>query len=533
MVTLSDNTLISRTRAPGAGTQLEVTSPGGEGFRGQEAQRAIERTLGLSLEDFRSTSWLAQGEAAAIVRGDPATRTAMVSRWLGIEALERSLVIARRRIATATNEITGTRAKLEAWRERKSKTGIEDPRVFGELVRAAEASLVEWGELLALANQEAAGSRLQEERIKIRRERDELLTALARQDPDELLCEKLAASRARDAAHERLQTAKTRLVNRAAVASGTFGGRCPVAGIPCPATQEINGLARASRDAADEAEAAEEHWRVAGEGFQAASRVLVEAERRVASRGALEERARVLQERLDGLVGPESPGVSSGLVLEAVAEQRDRAARELEGLRWGARELETADREIEGLLGVERLHGAVLETAREGAALLARAPRRIAERVLGVVAESANRVLREAGVELSLEVSWERASREPADTCEACGAAFPRSARIKACESCREPRGTRKIRRLDVELSARSGAAEDLAGLALSLAAGSWLRGERGSAFGVLLGDELSAQLDVSHRRAMSARLARDAPGAPGSSRRSWSRTTARAWRRV
>ena len=510
-VTLSDNTLISRYRKPGAGTQIEVTLGTGLNYRGAEAQKVLEHHLGLGLEDFRTTSWLAQGEAAAIVRGDPATRTAMVSRWLGIERLEWALAGARKRVNGVGAEVEKSRGRLVVQRERLARTRLEHPLEAVATLKSAEESLAEWEELLVLANEEEAGKRLAAERAKVEAEvsrlADELASAVATAWGEDESQNVLTSAKAnRDGARERYQAARVKRANRISVASGTFNGRCPVAGIDCPAKEQINAL---GEEADEEAERAEQEYQAAHTAAAAAEAALRLVEQGTAERRAMQTRLDALQERLDAMTPVGGPAPSSGLVLGAVRAQRDAVAAEIAGLRRDIRECEEASAEIETLAVTERSHLAGLATAREGAALLARAPRRLAERVLGLVARDANRILAEAGVELSLAIQWEREGRDPADACEACGAAFPRSAKVKACESCQEPRGLKRVRRLDVELSARSGAAEDLAGLALSLSAGSWLRGERGSSFGLLLGDELSAQLDKSHRRMMSAHLPR------------------------
>jgi hypothetical protein len=112
-----------------------------------------------------------------------------------------------------------------------------------------------------------------------------------------------------------------------------------------------------------------------------------------------------------------------------------------------------------------------------------------------------------AGVDLSLSCSWEREGKGIADECSACGAAFPASAKVKKCSSCGTPRGPKVVQQFDVELSARSGAAEDLAGLALSLSAGRFLHGERGSSWSSVFVDEATAHLDKAHRRAFAQHL--------------------------
>ncbi len=59
-----------------------------------------------------------------------------------------------------------------------------------------------------------------------------------------------------------------------------------------------------------------------------------------------------------------------------------------------------------------------------------------------------------------------------------------------------------------IELTQRSGAAEDLAGLAVQIAASAWLRESRGSAWRSIAIDEPFGSLDSCHSRALGAHLA-------------------------
>jgi DNA repair exonuclease SbcCD ATPase subunit len=511
VVALSDGTIVQRYRQPGAGTQLTVSFLGrDQTFRGPAAQVELERHLGLSLEDFRTTSWLAQGQASAIVRGDPATRTAMVARWLGIERLEGALRIARTRSGAEEKKAQGLRARIAAQEERlaRAKDGLGPCN--GELdhavkLRELEEKLAEWDELLALANEEEAGKRLAVEREKVEAELvgvEVILDGLPAVAQNVLS----AAKKNRDLLFATFQAAKTKRDARQTVARGTFDGKCPVAGIACPATQMINDLGGTAKRGAEEAsrEALACHT-----AFQESERTLRDLEGAGQERSRVEARLQGLQDRLASMGGTLGALGGSGLVLGAVRAQRDAVLAEVQGVRFHIREVEAAWAELEQLRREAREVAGTLGTAREGSALLVKAPRKLAEGALAVIAREANDILAQAGVDLTLGVSWERATKDPAEQCDACGAAFPRSARVKACESCQEPRGVKRTRRLDVELSARSGAAEDLAGLALSLAAGTWLRGERGSAFGVALLDEVGSQLDKSHRRMMAQHLPR------------------------
>jgi DNA repair exonuclease SbcCD ATPase subunit len=255
-VTLSDDTLVSRYRKPGAGTQLEVTiGSTGKSYQGDEAQRALENLIGLSLEDFRTTSWLAQGEASAIVRGDPAARTAMVSRWLGLEKVERALQLARQRAQAAEQALENVRAKARTLSDRATQLAEAEPP-FGMLT-VHEGRLLEWEQLLELATEEEAGRRLAEEREKISQECCRLRDELGDDGRQDLSQNVLTSREARDAARSRLQAAAVKRANRSSVASGAFNGRCPVAGIACPAKDQINDLGDAARE---EAEAAEQAW---------------------------------------------------------------------------------------------------------------------------------------------------------------------------------------------------------------------------------------------------------------------------------
>jgi hypothetical protein len=117
-------------------------------------------------------------------------------------------------------------------------------------------------------------------------------------------------------------------------------------------------------------------------------------------------------------------------------------------------------------------------------------------------------MLRECGIDLSVEVLWSREGEGLAKTCDGCGAPFSTSQRVKSCERCGAVRGPLLVNRLEIQLSDRSGAAEDLVGASLQLAASTWLREERAAAWSVALLDEPTSQMDASNRRAFMTHLA-------------------------
>lgn len=135
------------------------------------------------------------------------------------------------------------------------------------------------------------------------------------------------------------------------------------------------------------------------------------------------------------------------------------------------------------------------------------AQRKIAEEVLGHIENEANAMLADAAIPLTVHVQWSREGQGLARACEACGASFPASAKIKACTRCNAPRGPQMQNKLDFVLSDQSGAAEDLAGIAVQLAASAWLREDRKSDWEPIVIDEAFGQLDAANRRSLAQHL--------------------------
>ena len=72
----------------------------------------------------------------------------------------------------------------------------------------------------------------------------------------------------------------------------------------------------------------------------------------------------------------------------------------------------------------------------------------------------------------------------------------------------RAERGPNVAAKLVIDLSNRSGAAEDLAGMAVGLAASQWLRSKRASAWSAAYIDEPFGALDAHNKRALSNHVA-------------------------
>jgi DNA repair exonuclease SbcCD ATPase subunit len=507
-IAMSTGLCIRRERRPGKGTQVSCFE-GEKVFKGDEAQKKIDALIGLGEEDFGTTSYFAQGETAGMVRADPAVRTATVARWLKLEPLERCVADVRKQGDTANRQLDGIRAEIASWKKRTEEAVLSSGVKREEMQEAfevADARVLDWNDLIARASEEEANARLREERSKILEEGKALLALHRAEDGEVLAADLQKAADAKEKASIVQAEAKARAATRRSVARGTFDGRCPVAGIECPATDVINHLGAAADVQASAAQLAFEEARKA---YMFADEVWREANEAMLTRRARAERLRTLQERVKSLVPAEGLSVSSGVALGAARRERDAAAGRAMSLKRAIDEVGCAAEKIEALEVGGKEHAVQATACREASLIFVAAKRRLAEGVLGEVARRANAMLRDAGVELSLEMSWEREGKGLADDCLGCGSAFPVSARAKVCGHCGAARGAKRIQRLDVELSARSGAAEDLAGLALSLSAGAWLRGERGSPWSATFLDEPGAQLDRRHRRAMSQHLPR------------------------
>lgn len=499
---LSNGFPVRRWREPGAGTQLQVMWDGERVFKGDEAQRKIDEVVGLGLEDFRTTSYFAQGETAGMVRSDPAARTATVTRWLKLEPLEQCAKIVREGWTSADREAAITKTKLDAAIRMGGGASVDELRAQ---LPPLEKLVGEWEEFVTLANEAASYARLDEERKKIIAEGKALRAVHDAEDGEAIKAEYDAAVKACEDARAEHATLAQVERNRRSVATGTFTGECPISGSECPVKDEINARGRESEGLA---QVAAVDAREALRALCALNAVRSTSEQKVRIRQARVTQLKGLQERVKALAPAKRSTVGAIGSLEATRAERDRVVGLVMELRRKIRDVEESTKQVEALLVLERQHLEMMTACREAAAIFGRggAQRRLAEGVLGEVARRANAMLADAGVELTLDVSWEREGKGVADECRSCGAAFPASTKVKTC-ACGEARGPKMVQRLDVELSARSGAAEDLAGLALSLSAGAWLRGDRGSPWSVVCADEPWAQLDKAHRRAASAHV--------------------------
>jgi len=526
-VTLSDGTLVRRERRRGSATRLLVQNPkADESAHGDDAQRVLVERVGLTREDFDATCWMAQKQLARLVTARPAERFEVVSGWVGLGPLQRCEDRARAKLAAASTAMTLLDAQATAAEsvlvDECGRLGLPAgsgaDAVVGSLeaLVAVQAALAgEAGGKVQAATATLTRAHLAARRAQAAAETDAVAADLTRMRTEfEALPPVVpgAASALADA-RAAMQAAGGEAKQKGALARGEFDGRCPVGNITCPATDALNAQRRENATAHKRALA------LYDDKCQAESAARLEADSARAAderRTALLAKREVLRGRLAVLRAEQAEQAEDA---PSVGEaERALGAATLDHSNATYRASATRD----ALTRVEQARARIaatrdaVVTAREDAAVLRAAVRlfgrqgaqqRIAEAALADIESGANALLREASIDLSVTVRWAREGQGLATSCDSCGAAHPASQRVKRCERCGAERGPKLVERLDVDLSDRSGAAEDLAGAALQLAASSWLRAERGVQWGTAFIDEPFGALDEANRKAFAAHL--------------------------
>jgi recombinational DNA repair ATPase RecF len=523
-----DGTFVARDRDVKRSTsKLKVVVLDGKGgeleLAGDGAQETLHQRMGITKKDLKATCFVRQKQMAKLVTEDPAEVSSVINGWLDMarvekaaDALARSAAEVERRLEDAAAKLASSKSTMAGMLP-EAELRAEEQRLLAVLEeqQAAAAVNARYAERRLVREREHAAWRAARESIQRR--------ALARADLDaaETTLREFVATaldqehvRRREAGLEECvrEEAETRAAEQRArpMAAGAFDGVCPVAGIDCPAKAQINSMRAEGRARLDTARAAagtaQEAVRLARAALapcQAAARRRAELEAAVAARRGVLNRQ---PEQADP--GPEPEALPAyecvaadpASVTTQLAEVKARLIR-LEEVRDAITE---RAEQVELLRDEAEAHRlAVQVLGRKGA------QRVIAQRACVVLEHGANERLARAGVDLRVTLAWGRETQQLEQQCAACGLAYPKSARVKKCERCGAERGLKSDEKFHVNLSARSGAADDLAGLALQLTAASWLRSSRGSPWSVLVLDEPLASLDAYNRKMLVASLAK------------------------
>lgn len=523
-----DSAMASRSRKRGQATRLVYVDAKGGNASGEEAQRIVLERVGLDADDYRNTAAVLQKQAHRFVTARPEDRMRIVGGWLRLDRLEACAAEARRRAGDLAHRRSQLEGQLRAAEDAiKAALGEHaDAQALAAEAAAVEQEIIAARAELAVVREKLIGveaAKLDVERAaelavvteqgkRLKAQRDAL-------DPGALGKEVDRATAASKKAAAALAEARREHEQRRKLAGGQFDGQCPVAGIACPATAEINGRRAENEqrlaDSADTLRDREEEARGADRAASAVTTRLRDAYGLDVRLETLRDQAKRLKASLVNaprMAGDALEGVDALRTSESALQDRLGAlARRHGALLRAAEEHERATTAVREVGGKLEGTGGELATLRAAAAVFGRngAQRRVAEDALQIIEAGANELLADAGVDLRVAVRWSREGNSPAKACEECGSAFPASVKVKACERCGATRGAHQIQKLDVELSDRSGALDDLGGFSLQLGAWRWLRAARGSAWGVLVVDELTASLDKNHRRAFARNLPR------------------------
>lgn len=545
MLWLSDGSLVERRRKRGQATQVQFSTPprtpadAAKVAHQAAANAAIEAHVGLSEADYAVVGHVRQKEVDLLVKAKPAARLEMFTSWMPELALLREAEDWTRRAlqGRADQERDARRSALAAEEQvaalvREWAPGVESDAVL-EVSRAlaviddtegklGEASSVARGRAERLKGDaaslrawaaDASNARLGEE---AERELAQAEARLRGRDQAGVRARTEAARLAAGEAHAAFRRAEEDLGTKRRLAAGAFDGRCPLVPMQCPVTAEINGQRDRNAGLLPEAEAARTAASEAHSAAQSAHSAASLEER--ALQGELDQVGGLRQDVARYAPGRERIARDGAPPPEGqVAQEAQRAwdeALEADRKVQRARQARAALAQAGELRARAREQAEAVATAarllREALGVVGRmgAQRAIAERELRVVEAGANAVLASCGIELRVALRWgrESPSGELAASCDACGA--PCSGKARGCPRCGAERGPKVDPKVELELSDRSGAADDLGGLAVRIAAGAWLRDRRGSAWRSIVVDEPFGALDASNRRALASHLA-------------------------
>lgn len=516
LLELDDGHVVERSKRAGKSGQLEV-SRGGSTLRQAEAQALLDGLVGMSVRDLQATLFAMQREAGFLVRSRGSELDEVFAEWLGLEKMDRAEARLEKAASGEASAREGLDRSLEGLRVQESETiaqagsreaMVRDREEVGRL--AEEIAGLEARLRVALAARADAArlaqvDRIQQEGAELRARYDSMDHAARRRNL--AIAEDLSQVARVNANH--VDKDRRHLTE---LAKGKFDGTCPVARFECPVSDRIRK--DKERFLALEQEAI---------ALVAEKQVILEKEHhhlcitqaQVQEADRLAERLQTMRdqaEKIHASVGDLQEEPEDVAALEAqIAERRALAQAARDSATRHQVHAEQADRAsaqvrlLEPRIEAARARESVLSAA---AMVVRRSRREILRSALIEIQDGANADLADLGVDLGVELRWEREGKDPARCCEFCGLAFPPSARVKACP-CGAARGFQKVQRVEVRMTARSGGAEDLAGLVLQLAAGRWLLSERGAGWDVAWLDEAISALDPAHRRMVAQHLPR------------------------
>lgn len=542
-----DDFTIERSRARGKRTSLLFVSDA-KPYEDDDAQAEIAKRIGLTWDDFLNTHFFKQKKMSRFVTARPADRQAIVTDWLQLNPLEEAIKHSQDSLRDAIERQVQENTAIEQLRERERMLIPPALRVVNaqqvapaavvqlydsdaaalavkmkdaELERsAAQATADTWRSYYA--SKKVVDEVIAKNAVIDAKEKERAALVLASQSELPLIKQQIAqlnfTPAKLEAAVKAEHAATVEQRRLAVIAQGKFDGACPVsAGFECPATAEINSRREPNRKAAEAAaQKAEELARDTAilrgtkKEHEIHERSLEQATRNIESASFTRSALPDAPVRPFG-DEPDMSKLAEEISLEGAKQMEASNKRTL--LLQQKQQYEQVQLELKRSLVNLAEAVAIVDVARASTAILKQAHKQISETEMLKIEAMANESLLEAGIDLSLRLAWGRETQGLATACEICGNPYPSSTKVRSCTKCGQPRGPKIQEKLNLELSDRSGAAEDTAGIMLQDAAKKWLRTARSSSFDIDYIDEPFGALDPVLSRALASFIARRAEG--------------------
>ena len=524
LLELEDGRTIVRSRVRGQPTQVRFGGPDkGKGAAQEDASIAVLEHLGFEADDFPNIAYFEQKQMARLVLTEPEKRMEIVRGWLGLGKCEE----AEEKVGSIAAESAAELEKMRAQRDALAGSMGEPPPAFDYAAAVTRRQAVrdelreldaEWKRGHELAEKARAYQKILADYAALVTEGKALAAEVAKLAP--LADIELAMTTAEARWEEKRSAygaAGRDVAAKRRVSLGQFDGRCPVASIACPATEQINtdrtASAKAFREANTEQERLGREMGQSEADKREAKLAWVEASSSHQRLEQLREKAlRAEVEVKEARAWLKSYEPASGedeleARRSALHEEQDKLSTELTYATTASeirQKQEAKLTELGSAIDREQRDFAIASRARS---VFRATQRRLAERALERINGQASAMLAEGNIPLAVELRWEREGKDPAKQCEDCGAAFPKSARVKLCSRCGATRGLQVVQKLEFLPSDRSGAADDIAGVVLQLAAGAWFLRSRQSPWATAMLDEPLGSCDRTNRRALSMQL--------------------------
>lgn len=515
VLVLENDAEIERSKRRGKPRQVRYRAPGKGEAAQDEAAQAILDDLGFGdRDDFDRVAYFRQGFMDEFITMDPGARLAVVTSWLGLGIADRAAEHVERILgerAAKVEQLEGSIPKVDPF----DASDVPGYRASADTLRSKIKALED-----AIENDHRLhkARHVAETRATIVANGKRLKAEVEEKGP---AIEKAYAEA--NTTYERARTverdAEKDVRARETVARGAFDGRCPVVPLECPIKDKINAdraLAKASYSEAllklKSAKEATAREAISFREIEAnhtdlrSSRAILDSER---------NRLRDMKddyERAVELLGDEPKVKTTFDDVRAVRSMRDELA-DLERRIAEAdvrRQIAEQNAKRAEALGKELAEAErTLATAAAAARVIVVAKRRVAERATAENEVAANDFLAGVGPALTLSLRWAREGKSPARRCAECGKAFPDTRKVKECQTCGTPRGLTSTERLDPILSDRSGAYDDLAGIAMQLPAAEAVLASRASPWATCMLDEPMSKMDGANRKGLAMQLLR------------------------